>query len=770
MGKKNRVCFLTVFLLVTMLNFSLLSAQNIMIASVREDDRYLGREFDPKFDRLYDDFTRKHLENIEGTKLTYVATSGKGVYLTERKNHLEAYYSSTIGVTKDAPVYKVASPANTGGSYPFLVFIMKGEDGASINDLYISFRYDDNHEDIDVDLTQLYDPDLYPLPELTNEYQVYIIDLASSLDGKTFVRKDGTGEIPAGAALAGFHLLAKTTGGEGTLYIKEVYWSKDPNTTCFTDDENNSLLDDFNREVLSDTTGTTIWWCGGSRESRIIGQHLVLDYTQENISYYSAGIENSNIDGMYDNFVLKIRGKKGGENIKIMPIYLKEDGKPIFGEAKLLSELKGPDNKYLPKITNEFQNVVINFEANGWDKKVNGFGFESIDGESGIIYLDKIFFTNMEYDASTVLTKYPIIDVNDIRVFDDFEREVVGATKDYDPNNPIALENNFLYIIAYAGIDRMCIENGELVLDCSKNSDYIQYTVASNVKNNDDIYKYVVFKMRGEEGATLQNFRIKTIDPTGTRSQDVWGNGGLKSGPGLPIPDLNVQNYPYITNDGYYYYIIIDLKASNLSTQIDGFDIFYSGQGKLYIDTIFFANPGKPVLNKENILMFDDFNRDTLIPADPSSINKWYIEAANATIVDNCLLLNATGFVHSYYKSAGYPNNFDEPKEYFVLKMKGEEGATLESFRISVITAQGESPEKFANQGQLVSSPYVPIAELTEDFQEYIIDLQASNLPVRAQGVIITFGDWSEGKLYIDEIYFADKVNLGNLLNQVLND
>ena len=229
---------------------------------------------------------------------------------------------------------------------------------------------------------------------------------------------------------------------------------------------------------------------------------------------------------------------------------------------------------------------MINFEANGWDKKVNGFGFESIDGESGIIYLDKIFFTNMEYDASTVLTKYPIIDVNDIRVFDDFEREVVGATKDYDPNNPIALENNFLYIIAYAGIDRMYIENGELVLDCSKNSDYIQYTVASNVKNNDGIYKYVVFKMRGEEGATLQNFRIKTIDPTGTRSQDVWGNGGLKSGPGLPIPDLNVQNYPYITNDGYYY-IIIDLKASNLSTQIDGFDIFYSGQGKLYIDTIF---------------------------------------------------------------------------------------------------------------------------------------------------------------------------------------
>ena len=168
--------------------------------------------------------------------------------------------------------------------------------------------------------------------------------------------------------------------------------------------------------------------------------------------------------------------------------------------------------------------------------------------------------------------------------------------------------------------------------------------------------------------------------------------------------------------------------------------------------------------------MFDDFNRDTLIPADPSSINKWYIEAANATIVDNCLLLNATGFVHSYYKSAGYPNNFDEPKEYFVLKMKGEEGATLESFRISVITDQGESPERFANQGQLVSSPYVPIAELTEDFQEYIIDLQASNLPVRAQGVIITFGDWSEGKLYIDEIYFADKVNLTNLLNQVLND
>jgi len=769
MRNLQKVFSVFILVLIVMASFQLFSvtAADIKTAPVREGDKYLGREFNQDFDKLYDIFERATIEGVAGTGLWWASTDGTDVRLTEREKHLEANYSTTIGTTKGAPIYKVASPANTDGAYPFLVFVMKGKNGASINDLYISFRYDDNHEDIDVNFTDLFDPDLYPLPEFIDQYQVYIIDLASSLNGKEFISKDGTGNIQAGCALAGFHLMSRTDGdGAGTVVIKEVYWSKDATTLGYVEDNNNALLDDFNRTDLSDTTGTSIWWRGGSPESKIIGKHLVFDYTNKKAIYRSAGYDNSNAHGIYENFVLRIRGTEGGEDLKISPFYVKEDGTEIYGEPVALSSLKGPDNQPVPALTKDFQNIVINFAANGWDKKVNGFKFESIDGKSGLVYIDKIFFTNLEYDASSVLTEYPILDLDDIVVFDDFERETVGATAEYDPNNPVALENDLFFIIAYAGMDRMSIDNGALVLDCTQNSDYIQYTSAG-VNNNDGSYQYVVFKVKGEEGATLENFRIKTIDASDARSSDVWGNGGLKSGTGLPIPDFGAENYPYITDDGYMY-VIVDLAASNLTETVNGFDIFYSGTGKLYIDAIFFANPGVPVLDMDNALIFDDFERDVLVPEDLNSINKWYVEGAKATIEDGSVVLDATDKAHAYYKAGGYPNNYDEPKEYLVLTMKGAEGTTLESFRINTITDKGDSAERFANQGHLVSFPGVPIPELTTEYQTYIIDLEASGLPANAQGLTITFGDWAAGKLYIDDISFADRVDLTSLLNKYL--
>ncbi len=761
----QKICAVFNLLLLVMVSFMTVSvlASDIQTAPVRDGDTYLGREFNQDFDKLFDDFERSTIDGVAGTGLWWASTDASGARLTERENHLEANYSTTIGTTKDASLYKVASPANTDGAYAFLVMVMKGKNGASIEDLYISFRYDDNYEDIDVNLTDLYDPDLYPLPELTDQYQVYIIDVASSLDGLDYVSRAGTGNIQAGSALAGMHFMSKTDGqGAGTVAIKEVYWSNDPTTLGYSDDNNNALLDNFNRTALSDTTDSNIWWRGGSPESRIIGKYLAIDYTNDRAIYRAAGYDNSNAPGNYENFVLRIRGSRGGEDIKIGPFYVKEDGTEVYGDLVALSTLRGPDNQPIPHITNDYQNLVINFETNGWEKNVNGFKFESPDGETGLVYIDQIFFTNMEYDASTVVSEYPILNPDDILVFDDFERQIVGATEQYDPNNPIAIENDLYFIIAYAGMDKMSIDEGALVLDCTQNSDYIQYTSAG-ANSNDGSYKYVVFKVRGEAGATLNDFRIKTIDASDARSSDIWGNGGLKSGTGLATPDFGTENYPYVTDDGYMY-IIVDLAASNLTETVNGFDIFYSGAGRLYIDSIFFANPGTPILDLNNSLIFDDFERDTLIPGDLNSINKWYVEGASATIADGSLIIDATGQVHAYYKAGGYPNNFDEPKEYLVLTMKGSEGTTLESFRINTINDKGDSVERFANQGQLVSSPGFPIPELTTEYQTYIIDLEASGLPVNAQGLTITFGDWSAGRLYIADVSFADRVDLTPLL------
>src|SRR5690606_32316186 len=137
-----------------------------------------------------------------------------------------------------------------------------------------------NYADIDVDFVDLFDPDFEPLPELTEEYQVYIIDLVNSLDERVFERlpdRYGPDTIPAGRNLAGFHLMARSTGtGQGIIDIREVYWSRDALTLEYTDTPDNFLLDDCEREVVSETN-PDIWWRGAGPGSFIVGRWLAFD-------------------------------------------------------------------------------------------------------------------------------------------------------------------------------------------------------------------------------------------------------------------------------------------------------------------------------------------------------------------------------------------------------------------------------------------------------------------------------------------------------------
>lgn len=763
---KKAFSFLIAFVLLltwSLFQFDVL-ARTIKEADVRgEDGRYLGRPFDPAFDLMFDDFNRSTITGIAGTGLKSATNEGSEVYITDY--HLVANYSNQVGTTKEEPIYKVASPVNTEGAYQYLVFEMRGYNGASINDLILSFRYDDKFYDIDVPFVDLYGPDYDALPELTDEYQTYVIDVTSSLDGKTFVNiEDESITVDASSAIVGFHFMSDPeTDGSGTLEIRRVYWSKTPNPEFSDSDPNYALLDRFDRERV-EQGGENIYWRGGSPESKIVGKWLAFDYTNQKAVYEAIGEDNTNADETYKNVVLRIKGTAENQDLLMTPIYSDESR----GEAKALSTLKGPDQELVPALTTEFQNLVINFEANGWNKDVIGFRFESKADEEGLIYIAQVFFTNMEYDASSIDTTYPILDPNDLVVFDDFNREELGATTDYDPNNPVALANGMLYIIAYNGIQRMSVENGALVFDATNTESnfYMQYTAAASERVNDGSYRYVVFKVKGTNGASLNNFRLQTIDMDDKRSEVRWAHGELLSGNQLPTPPLDAEDYPYVTEDGWMY-LIVDLALSQLTTTVRGFDLFYSGDGKLYIDTIFFANRGPVLVNEEEKVVFDDFNRDELAPADPPSAGKYWFDT-NARLEDNALVLDAVDDAYVYYRTAGPVNNADQPKRYLLLTMKGSEGTTLESFRLSMIKGSDVDEPRFYNQGQLVSAPGVVIPELTTEYQVYVIDLEASGLTVDAEGISIFFGGWDSGTLYIKEIAFADALDIVELIEEKL--
>ncbi len=764
--RKNGFLFILALLFVLAVNLFTIKAADIQKAPVWDGETYLGRNYDADFDKMFDNFERATLiadANTAGMCLAEV--DGSDVDLTSRTSYLRANYSNTLGTTLDAPIYKVGSIGNSNGSYANLVLEMKkGSDTASINDLILAFRYDDNHEDIYVPFTELLDPMGEVMPELTDSYQLYIIHVLNTLDGKQYDPIEGKSDsaIEAGGVVVGLHLLADKEGtGVGTVDIQSVYWTNKDDTLGYSASENDYLLDDFNRTVLSEANDK-VWWRGGGPGSEIIGKWLAFDYTSKKAVFREAGYDPSNATGAFENVVFRIKGTVGGEDILISPFYV-VDGSDVYGDPVALSTLKGPDDKVVPGITTGFQNIVVNFEKSGWEKNVNGFKLESKDGETGLVYIDDIFFTNMEYDASQTLTEYPLIDPTNLLVFDDFSRQELIAYDNYDASvaNPKTAELGFKFILSYHGLDRLSLAEGSLVFDCSTNEDYINYKPAKT-EYNDGSYDYVVFKMKGTDGASLEGFHFATLKADDSASNVVWGNGGLKSGTGLPIPDFDTENYPYTTEDGYIY-VIVDLAASGLTDEVAGFDMYYSGSGKLFIDAIFFANSGVPTLDMDNRVMFDDFNRTEF-----SSDNYWYYLNENASIVDNAAVLDSLNQKHSYIKFASPTNNADNPKEYLVLKMKGDEGTTLESFRMQIINADGDSPEKFYNQDQLVSFPGVSIPEVSTNYQYFIIDLEASGLPANAQGIIVTFGDWAAGKLYIDEIFFADRLPQVDELEEAL--
>lgn len=704
-------------------------------APVRDGDTYLGREYSKDFDRMFDNFERATMDAASEAGLWWAASESEvKATFTERTGVLHVEYSDA-STTSDASIYKAASGANSVGTYSYLVFKMKGT--GSINDLDLLFRYDDHHDLIRVSFNEIVDPDGETFPELTDEYQLYIVNIADTLDGLEYTR-EGETTVPAGTAMAGFHLVSKE-GKTGVVDIDEVYYTSNENTLGYNKDTD-SLFDNFVDKTNPNETANGTYWCGSV--GKIIGKHLMMPSTS---TYKAASYDVSNATDTYKYMVIKARGEKGAETFSIKPFWVADGDK--WGESIAYASLVGPDEKALPALGTDFTGLVIDLEKSGiTPKNINGL---EITSDNGTIYVDQIFFTNMEYDASEVCTDFPVLNTTDIVLFDDFNRNTLGAQSDYVANEPVAVANDLDYIISYAGIDRLSIVDGALVMDCTTNSDYLQLCEASTRYKNDGTYPYLVMKVKVTDGGTLENLRIKT-SVEGNRSNDVWANGGLKSGKGFVVATELTENYRYTTEDGYIY-MIVDLASSGLNTAFDGIDFFYSGSGKLWIDTVFFAKAGSESIDTSKVITFDDFNR-----TDVKHENWW--QDTNASVEDNALKLDATDNEYRYYRTARPTNNSDYNYQYLSIKMKGTEGTTLDSFRFCVEDkAVEETTTYFVNQGKIVLADGSTLATnmLTTEYQEFIIDMAASNMTsYNSTGLSVHFGSWAAGILYIDEIKY----------------
>jgi uncharacterized protein YdaT len=154
------------------------------------------------------------------------------------------------------------------------------------------------------------------------------------------------------------------------------------------------IFDDYNRLDLGvegegggynspNSAGIPIYWIQMRNvTAKIEDNALKLDMDKE--AWFGEGVALKNPAFKY--IIMKIKGEKGGEE-KLLT--LNPDAKGL----KKFTQLKGPDGEPLPKITKEYQNLVIDIAKSGFT--LPG-GFEAIHfNNTGplTVYIDEIYLS-----------------------------------------------------------------------------------------------------------------------------------------------------------------------------------------------------------------------------------------------------------------------------------------------------------------------------------------------------------------------------------------
>jgi len=260
--------------------------------------------------------------------------------------------------------------------------------------------------------------------------------------------------------------------------------------------------------------------------------------------------------------------------------------------------------------------------------------------------------------------------------------------------------------------NQLYIEDGAVVFDCTTEAGYINFVEASH-HLNDETHQYMVFKMKVDQGGNYANFRLQT-----KTSGVVWSSAFMAA------PGLGSFDSPYVTNDGWTY-VVVDLELSGIGTAIDELTLYYSTEGRLIIDSIFFAN--------------NEFTR---------------LDLANQTIADTSEVTQVFSAGDDYaYNHLGLANNNPLNQRYLVLLLKG---TGLDNFRIQTYDGEVSSEVKYLNQMIGIDGHAYTTADISNTEYRYLaIDLLASGMQLNPDGIHLHLNN---AKIYIAEIFFADEV------------
>ncbi len=654
------------WLMVVVLTVTLLTSTCLAVFVSAEEATPQTRAFNESFDRILDD------------------CRGTGYQPAYRQIAWEAGKCDDVS----DPIIKAGSPKISAGFESLNIEVRSPDQSVKLADLKIGLHTADSddiaavnswslaHEDMEGGVT------LSSGTDIGADWATISIDFASTeikVNGASF---DSTSPD----AMLGFHLYAADNTKAGKLDVRKV---------SVTTGATETVVLDF------DTVDETWWYGSDAGTFADIPACYVITDSKEIASDVAT---SNNLDEAYSAIVLNVAGSG---NVTVAPIG--EDG--TVGTAKAWADLTDLAGTPVAALDGTFRNAVVSLESLG-ATKIKGV---KVAVTGGTAYVAGAFFSNLE--EPVLDAHFPVLDLDSIAYMSQFNFEYLTAGADYNKAVADCATFNCDYILSYSTKNNV-ITNGHLVMDAQGEaftSIKIRSKVASEGKN------YLVLKYKLQNGATLDNFRfdvLKTEGDTGVKvvyANELLAGAGLKS-----VSDAN----PYAGTNGYNY-LVVDLEKTFGERYISGLDVYYSGEGQVLIDEVFYAHPVAPEATYgENIL------------SEPKALD----------------VASGTAGGYAYIGQLA-----DEAKAHdgMEIVMKGSEGYTLDKVRIGMAGKVTWFAQNDAGTFHDVYGRTMPA--LTTENQTYTIDFAKSGIS-GALGAIDVHGEEVEGgaTLTIESVRFID--------------
>lgn len=489
--------------------------QDPFVNEVAQD--VLLRTYNEQFDLMVDDFSS---QTLNGT------LTG-----TENQNLLRVMVDSehdNYPCSGDASIYKTAAPLFTSSHPDVIGFRMRkvGNGTLANKDLILGLRGDDNAKLYEINFAEAFDPDMEELAELTTDWQDVEIDLGNSIEDDTteYLLPDGSKSgIKVLETMVGFHLYASSSSEVSqVIEISEVYMVKGTSKTS---------IDVFDHPNTNSNPTFAPWWCDST--GFIVRKGVNINngsYTVELPEEYTG----------YQYLVLEANGDSIG--LKVNDV------------ATDLGAVNGAFYDFVVE-TSLTKTLTLSSTTD--------------------LNISKIFLTNLK--DKEALKEYPLIDIENRVVFDNFDRTQLSFTGDWDTASTADYSPDGISVaLSYSNPELISASDGTLKISQPAEGGYVNLKEANGTAVHSGL-RYLVIVAKGN----MEGFRLASA-----ASNAMWSHDWL-AGPGLSSIPTDLDSYPY-QKDGFVHYII-DLKEMNSDIGNDDFiDMYFNNA--VEIDSIYFAD------------------------------------------------------------------------------------------------------------------------------------------------------------------------------------